>query len=149
MIRLFKQKDLNQVMTIWLTGNLQAHDFINQQYWKEQADSVSQAISEAEVFVYTDQHDNILGFLGLIDTYIAGLFVDQNHRSKGIGHALMEEVKKYNEQLTVAVYQRNQGATDFYLREGFITIDSRLDPTTQEKEWLLEWHQDKKKSTKN
>lgn len=144
MIRLFKQTDLNQVMAIWLTGNQQSHDFINPQYWEEQLDSVSQAIIDADVLVYTDEHDTILAFIGLIDNYIAGLFVHQDHRSKGLGHALIEKVKRNKKQLTLAVYERNKGATDFYLREGFSKIDSRYDPTTQEKEWLLEWKKDKK-----
>lgn len=140
MIRFFEQTDLDQIMSIWLTGNLQAHDFINHEYWKDQVDSVSKAITDAEVLVYTDEDDNVRAFIGLVDTYIAGLFVHQDHRSKGLGHALMEEVKKKKKQLTLAVYERNKGATNFYLREGFIRVDSHDDPTTHEKEWILEWN---------
>ena len=40
MIRLFKFQDLDKIMDIWLQGNLEAHSFIDAEYWKKNFDSV-------------------------------------------------------------------------------------------------------------
>ena len=38
MIRLFKFQDLDKIMDIWLQGNLEAHSFIDAEYWKKNFD---------------------------------------------------------------------------------------------------------------
>ena len=35
MVRKFEERDLEAVMELWLAGNLQAHSFIPEQYWKD------------------------------------------------------------------------------------------------------------------
>ena len=35
MIRKFNEKDLHAVMELWLESNIEAHDFIDSRYWKE------------------------------------------------------------------------------------------------------------------
>lgn len=34
MIRMFDARDLDQVMELWLNGNIEAHDFIPRNYWE-------------------------------------------------------------------------------------------------------------------
>ena len=50
-IRAFRQEDAASVMELWLKSNLEAHDFISGQYWREQFDFVKAALPQAEVFV--------------------------------------------------------------------------------------------------
>lgn len=33
MIRQFQKSDIEQIMKIWLNGNLDAHPFISKEYW--------------------------------------------------------------------------------------------------------------------
>lgn len=57
----------------------------------------------AEIYVY-ETEDEILGFIGLIDNYIAGLFVDKAYRGLGIGRQLLAEAKKEKDDLQLQVF---------------------------------------------
>lgn len=52
MIRKRKDRDIDRLMEIWLSSNLQAHDFITSDYWKNHFDEVKKALLKAEVFVF-------------------------------------------------------------------------------------------------
>lgn len=51
MIRRFENKDLDQVMSIWLQVNMESHFFIEADYWKNNYEMVREMIPKAEVFV--------------------------------------------------------------------------------------------------
>ncbi len=137
MVRRFLQTDLEEMMEIWLEGNLQAHSFVEKEYWKVHFEAVRQGILQAEVFVF--EENEILGFLGLAGGgYIAGLFVKEGCRGRGIGKALLEWAKKRQESLTLQVYERNAGALRFYIREGFSVVGTQRDENG-EKEFVMEW----------
>ena len=60
-----------------------------------QADLASFRLSmlpEAEVYVY-EKDDDIRGFIGMMENYIAGIFVDEKFRSCGIGRELLDYAK--------------------------------------------------------
>ena len=84
MIRRFETRDLNEIMDLWLHANIESHSFIEADYWKKNYDMVRKLISEAEMYV-AEENEEIQGFIGLIDTYIAGIFVKAKEQSKGIG----------------------------------------------------------------
>ena len=138
MIRRFKNSDLAAVMEIWLAGNLQAHSFIDENYWKDNYDAVREMILQAEVYVYEEKGE-IVGFLGLEEMFIAGIFVRNDKRSLGIGKALLNFLKKDFLELRLTVYQKNNRALAFYLREGFEIIEKRNDADTGEVELCLQW----------
>ena len=52
MIRKFETKDTEQVMQIWLTANLDAHDFVPKEYWTAQYPFVQEQLLQAEIYVY-------------------------------------------------------------------------------------------------
>lgn len=72
MIRKMKSTDLNKVMDIWLFSNIQAHDFISEEYWRSNWQQVRSMLPEAEVYVY-EKDDDIRGFIGMRENYIAGI----------------------------------------------------------------------------
>ena len=80
MIRKFNKNDITRVMTIWLESNIDSHDFVNPDYWKDNYNNVMDMIQQAEVYVY-ESDDIIKGFIGLDGDYIAGIFVDKLYRS--------------------------------------------------------------------
>ena len=88
MIRALQAADLASVAEIWLNTNLTAHDFVPAQYWRDHFEEVTQALPLAEVYVYEEQGE-IQGFIGLIDSYIAGIFVRGQAQSRGIGGQLL------------------------------------------------------------
>ena len=73
MIRSFRQSDMEPIMEIWLAGNLQAHSFIPESYWRSNWEAVRGQIPEAEICVW-EEDGAVLGFIGLTDGYVAGLF---------------------------------------------------------------------------
>lgn len=138
MIREFKTDDIDSVMHIWLYVNMQAHSFISKSYWKDNFDTVKEVLPQAEVYIYEDDSE-IHGFIGLTDNYIAGIFVDENMQSKGIGKQLLDYVKGIKSTLILHVYEKNERAVRFYERESFKIQDKKIDEETGEWELLMQW----------
>ena len=55
MIRKLSEKDMNEISEIWLSANLQAHDFVPDSYWTENLPFVKEMLPKAEVYVYKDE----------------------------------------------------------------------------------------------
>ena len=142
MIRKLRSADLETVLTLWREGNLQAHPFIPPEYWLSHESEVRTQLPQADVFVW-EENGEILGFLGLWEEYIAGVFVRCDTRSRGIGAALMYFVKARHRRLTLRVYRRNTRALAFYRREQFSVQNMQCDPETGELEYEMVWTADK------
>ena len=141
MIRNFKKTDLDSIMQIWLSSNIKAHHFISRSYWENNYEMVNSILPEAEVYVYENTKTNeILGFIGLMDNYIAGLFVKEGSQSQGIGKKLLDYAKTVKEHLTLSVYKKNSRAVYFYQREHFVTNVESTDKNTGEIELILSWN---------
>ncbi len=138
MVRKFKTQDIDEVMEIWLDTNIKAHDFIDKNYWKEHYEEVKYAILNTKVYVY-EKDNKILGFIGIIDGYIAGIFVKDGMQGNGIGKILIDTCKKDSNELTLNVYEQNEKAFKFYLREGFYIVSKNIDNDTKENELCMEW----------
>lgn len=138
MIREFQMSDTEQVMKLWFSGNIDAHSFVPEEYWRSHFGGVQEALLQAKVFVY-DIDGNIKGFIGLMNEYIAGIFVDKSCRSVGIGTQLLTYVKEKYNTLSLSVYQQNAQAVAFYQREKFSILSESVDEGTGEKEYIMHW----------
>lgn len=138
MIRRMEPHDLDACINIWLQSNLSAHDFIPATYWSSHLDYMREVLPQAEVWVYCIA-DKVNAFIGLDSEYIAGLFVDEKFRSQDIGHRLINHVKSQHHRLTLCVFEKNQRAINFYIREGFTDIKHRIDESTNEMEIVMQW----------
>lgn len=136
MIREFEENDLERIMQIWLDTNLTAHKFISRDYWEDHFDMVLESLPGAEIYVY-EINGNVLGFIGILDGYIAGLFVDARVQSKGIGHSLLTVAKNKYPVLTLHVYRKNERAIKFYKDEGFVVEERKQDPAVGEDEYKM------------
>lgn len=141
MIRKFQMEDINQVMKIWLDSNIDAHNFIKQEYWISNAPDVKKQLMNAEIYVY-EQESKIVGFVGMQDNYLAGIFVDKDIRSNGIGKQILKYIKGIRQEFTLRVYKENKGAVNFYEREGLTTITEEMDEATNNIELLMQWKAD-------
>lgn len=139
MIRKFKAQDAKVVMQIWLEGNVEAHDFVPREYWASQYHLVRQQLLQADIYVY-EQEKEIQGFAGMVGDYLAGIFVDGKYRSMGIGKSLLEYIKKIHPMFSLRVYQKNERAVDFYLREGLLVVSEGVDEDTAETEYTMQWN---------
>ena len=140
MIRKFEKKDTERVMQIWLEMNIETHDFVPSKYWLSQYQSVQKQILQADIYVY-EQDKEIQGFVGMMDDYLAGIFVDKKCRSMGIGKSLLECVKKNYPAFSLNVYQKNRRAVNFYLREGLSIVSKEIDEDTGETDYTMAWNQ--------
>lgn len=139
MVKAFKMADLDKVMEIWLKSNLEAHHFIKSEYWQKNLEEVRMLIPQAEVYVYEEKGE-VKGFIGLMEGYIAGLFVVAESRMKGVGSELMAKAKALYHELSLNVYCKNQEAVEFYKGQGFVITETHIEETTQEQEYLMKWN---------
>ena len=141
MIRQCIDNDIDAVMQIWLNTNIQAHSFISAYYWQNNFDIVKGMLPHAEIYVHEDNCTKQMdGFIGLNNSYIEGIFVKETMQSKGIGKQLLNHAKEVKSTLKLSVYQKNEKAIKFYLREKFKIQSEKLDDNTGEKEFIMFWN---------
>ncbi len=63
--------------------------------------------------------NQIIGFAGLYEQYIAGIFITDNYRNKGRGRLILERLKTDYSVLNLHVYEKNEGATRFLYQTPF------------------------------
>ncbi len=138
MIRKFKKNDIEIIMQIWKKENIKAHKFISKEYWENNYNYVKEILPNAEIYVYIFK-ENIVGFIGINENYIEGIFVDTNNQCNGIGTALLNKVKENKSNLTLSVYKKNINAINFYKKNGFAITSESIDKDTEEIEYTMTW----------
>lgn len=140
MIRKLRESDLSAVMKIWLDTNIKSHNFVSKEYWTSNYEIVKEILPKSEIYVYEEDDTNLIdGFIGLLDSYLAGLFVKDTAQSKGIGKQLLDYAKSIKSEMTLSVYQKNIRAVHFYQREQFQIQSENIDDNTNEKEFIMIW----------
>lgn len=103
------EKELDRIIDIWLVSNIEAHPFVDQAYWKSHQEEVREALPHSDLSYY-EIDGEIVGFIGIVDGYIAGIFVDSQYRGKRIGKQLLDDAKAkkiiLNYQSTKKIKQR-------------------------------------------
>lgn len=136
--------DVQAVLRIWLSGNLQAHAFIPKAYWESNLPLVEKQLPQSEVYTAKEK-GFVCGFIGLSGGYVEGLFVDEACRGRGVGKALLDFAKTKYPALTLCVYQKNARAAAFYRRESFMLQCIAADENTGEAELQMRWQAEKEK----
>ncbi|MFS0869039.1 N-acetyltransferase [Paenibacillus xylanilyticus] len=138
-IELHKQNDTETLINIWYTGSIQAHDFINQEYWLSQKDAMkNKYFPMAETYVIYNQA-KIAGFVSMVENYLAALFIDTAYQRSGYGKELLDFIKTHKTKITLKVYKENTSATRFYEKNGFKIVETLVDEHTDHEEYLMEW----------
>ena len=136
MIRKFEKKDINAVMEIWKKENIRAHNFIEKEYWKDNYEYVKDILPKADIYVYI-LDEKIVGFVGVNNNYIEGIFIDINNQHSGIGTSLLDKIKEKKDNLILNVYKKNKNAIKFYEKNNFIIISENIDKNTNEIEYTM------------
>ena len=138
MIRLFNLDDLDDVMRIWLDCNLEVHNFIYKDYFISNYSYVKEQMKQSNIFVY-ENNGKILGFIGIDNGFIQGIFVSKTSRSKGIGKKLIDYCKEKYSTLSLKVYEKNKRAINFYKNQEFRIYSKSVDIQTQQVEYDMVW----------
>lgn len=140
MIRELEVNDINKVMEIWKYATIEAHSFINKEYWLDKYNEVKDVyIPMSKTFIYEESND-IKGFISILnDDFIGALFVDISSQGKGIGSQLVDFAKKRCHTLSLAVYENNKKAVEFYKSIGFVLYEEKIDEATNEKELIMRY----------
>ncbi|MCT4380588.1 GNAT family N-acetyltransferase [Leuconostoc citreum] len=96
-------------------------------------------LPKSNIYAYYDDSKHIIGFLGEMDNYIAGLFVKNEFQTLGIGTQLINHVKELKSPLNLHVYKKNSKALKFYLKNRFIIDSEAVDGETNEIEFSMSW----------
>lgn len=140
MIRLFEEKDVDEVMDIWLKTNISAHYFIPEKYWIGNYHAVKgDYLPKAENYVFVE--DNIIkGFISIVEnSFIGALFVGLEYQKYGIGKKLLDYCKNIYDVLHLAVYVDNKPAVEFYQKSGFTIVKEQKNSDSKFKEYIMEW----------
>ncbi|GAB6089121.1 GNAT family N-acetyltransferase [Spirochaeta dissipatitropha] len=139
-IKEITEKDIPQIVEIWYEVSLKAHSFIPCNYWKENKDQMSNKyIPMSETYQATDGKD-ILGFVSLLDDYLAAIFVKSEFQGKGIGSLLLNHAMSIRNTLQLKVFSKNIKSVEFYTSKGFSVISEANDNETGENELVMQWH---------
>ncbi|HVX88920.1 MAG TPA: GNAT family N-acetyltransferase [Gemmatimonadales bacterium] len=122
MIRRPTDAERAPLVALWERSVRATHHFLDEAGIQELRPFVVQALeSDAlEWWVLVGDGDALLGFMGLTDHTIEGLFLDPAHRGKGGGRRLVEFAQeRFPGTLKVDVNEQNPEALKFYEALGF------------------------------
>ncbi|MFS0724118.1 N-acetyltransferase [Paenibacillus sp. 1P07SE] len=131
--------DIPRLVELWELCSQAAHAFIPASYWHSQREAMAeQYLPAAETYVL--ELDGVpAGFISLVDSRVAALFVDQASQGKGLGKALLRHAMTLRPKLDLQVYQKNEAAVNFYTTQGFAVVEECTDPHTGEEEYVMAW----------
>jgi putative acetyltransferase len=137
MIKNFNLSKLDSVMKIWIDTNIEAHNFIQKEYWINKYDLVKQMLPLADIYIF-EENNVIKGFIGVIErNYIAGLFVKKEYQGQGIGQKLIDCCKSKYLFLKLDVFIKNKNAVNFYYKNEFEVLDEHFSEETNEIEYTM------------
>nr|WP_307775840.1 N-acetyltransferase [uncultured Cetobacterium sp.] len=138
MIKKLENKNIDEIMKLWLKATIKAHPFINENYWKDSYVVVKDIyIPIADTFIY-EENNKIKGFIAVIEnSYIGALFVDPEYQGKGIGKKLIEYAENIYDSLRLAVYKENHDSVNFYKKVGFKITGEGVNEETKALEYYM------------
>ena len=139
MISRFQPADMEEVLSIWLTASIRAHDFIDPQFWQNKVNDMRTIyLPSAQTWVYKE-HNTIAGFISIYGMTLAAIFVRPEEQKRGIGGELLNYVKKQHAHLELTAYKANTASIAFYKKNGFVTVSEQTDTHTHMSEIAMTW----------
>ncbi len=118
-IRPYRDADNAALAALWFEASRAVHGFFTEEALREQQVLVAeQYLPGSETWVAEDA-TGPLGFIGLVDDFIGGLFVAPSVQGQGVGRALVDHALARKGQLALEAYEANGSARAFYTRLGF------------------------------
>ncbi|MEK4877296.1 MULTISPECIES: GNAT family N-acetyltransferase [Paenibacillus] len=120
---------LNRLLNIWESSVRHTHLFLSEQDIDALRPLVTQALEGiSDLIAFTDDEEQLLGFIGVQNNKIEMLFVEPAAMGKGAGKALVAYVMQELDVHLVDVNEQNPQALSFYEHMGFQVFErSALD----------------------
>ncbi|MGF6171865.1 GNAT family N-acetyltransferase [Ensifer sp. 4252] len=119
-IRPYRAEDRDRLSAIWLSASRIGHPFLGEERLLAQLEMVRDTYLPMADNWVAEIGGRPAGFIGLIGSFIGGLFVDPEIHGAGIGRGLIEHAARRLGRLEVGVYADNATAVEFYRRRGFV-----------------------------
>ena len=130
MIRKHETSDLDEILDVWSKASSLAHAFLDPGFVeKVKKDMRELYIPGSETWVY-EEAGSIIGFIGMQENEIGGLFVRPDQHSKGIGTKLVNFIIEFHDELEVEVFKDNDIGRAFYDRYGFKVMNESIHEAT-------------------
>lgn len=140
MIREYRAADIEQILAIWLSASIKAHDFIEPSFWKSKIGEMRDACIPASETVVYETGGEVVGFYCLYENNLAAIFVAPSSQGKGVGSVLLDDAKNRRERLQLTVYKENAPSIKFYQQHGFTLLEEQIDEHTGHPELVMEYH---------
>ena len=118
-----KQSDYEELTQVWEASVRATHDFLPDSYIDLLKNLVLTRYLDAVMLICTkDSHQRITGFAGVAAGKIEMLFIDPDHRGKGLGKQLLRYALEHLNADELDVNEQNPQALGFYFKQGFEVI---------------------------
>lgn len=139
MIRDFSNVDLEPVLDVWLRASIQAHHFIEPEFWRTQLDAMREVYLPSAMSRVFEADGAVVGFCSVYGDAVAALFVSPEHQGSGIGTQLLADAMASKSTLQLTVYSANTPSIRFYENHGFVVLEEQLDEHTGQLEKVMRW----------
>jgi putative acetyltransferase len=118
-----KHSDYEELTRVWEASVRATHDFLPDSYIELLKDLVLTRYLDAVMLICTkDSRQRITGFAGVAAGKIEMLFIDPDHRGKGLGKQLLRYALEHLNADELDVNEQNPQALGFYIKQGFEVI---------------------------
>lgn len=138
-IRELKKEDISVVVELWYNVSIQAHSFISNEYWEKNKEAMATQYLPGSECYLAIKEGTIVGFVAMVEDYLAAIFVHTDMQGYGIGKKLLDFIKSKRETAQLKVYKNNPKSIHFYKNQGFSIISESIEELTNEAEIFMEW----------
>ena len=138
MIRLYQEKDIEEVVESWYQASCLAHSFLSDRFFEEEEINLRELfLPNSETWV-KEINGRVVGFISLIikekhgEAEVGGLFIHPEWQRQGIGQALMDKARADYPILELDVFAANTQGRAFYQKYGFTYLQQQRDQATEE-----------------
>lgn len=122
MIRRYRERDLEQLVSAWESASRVAHDFLDEAFLEAERERIRNVYLPASETWVWEEGGRVIGFVSLLGNEVGGIFVDPTAQRRGVGRALMDHARNRRGSLELDVFEKNTIGRSFYARYGFTEI---------------------------
>lgn len=115
------KSDYMRLIEIWESAVKATHDFLADNDFTYYKSRMTDYFEMVELYAHTNEHSDLVGFMGISGSMLEMLFVDAAFRGRGIGSNLLRYAVNELGVRQLDVNEQNSQAVVFYTHMGFKT----------------------------